>query len=67
VNNIRRKDTHVLIAQIQELLELNTAVRKGAEGSFLFELGGDGGIGNAGVSLGNTGQHRRWTLCLVAD
>lgn len=49
--NIMSRDTHVLIAQIQELLELDTTVRESTEGSLFLELGGDGGIGNTGVSL----------------
>jgi hypothetical protein len=40
------RDTHVLIAQVQELLELDTTVRESTEGSLFLELGGDGGIGN---------------------
>ena len=46
-----RRMTHLLIAQIQELVELNTTVRERTERPLLLELGGEGGVGNFGVGL----------------
>ena len=43
--------THLLIAQIQELVELNTTVRERTERPLLLELGGEGGVGDVSVSL----------------
>lgn len=43
--------THVFIAHIQELVELNATVRKGTECPLLLEVGGDLRVGNGGVSL----------------
>jgi hypothetical protein len=40
------RSTNLLVAEIQELLELNATVRKGTEGSFFLELSGDLGVGN---------------------
>jgi hypothetical protein len=50
-NNTRISNTHLLIAQIQELVQLNSTVRERAEGSLLLEISGDLGIGNRGISL----------------
>ena len=49
-------NTYLLIAQIQELVQLNSTVRERAEGSFLLEISGDLGIGNGGISLQNPGS-----------
>ena len=43
--------THLLIAQIQELVELNTTVRERTERPLLLELSGEGGVGDVSVSL----------------
>ena len=42
---------HLLIAQVKELIELNTTVREGTERPLLLEVGGDLGVGNGGISL----------------
>lgn len=36
--------THLLVAQVQELVELNTPVGEGTEGPPLLEVGGDLGV-----------------------
>ena len=46
-----RRITHLLIAQIQELVELNTTVRERTERPLLLELSGEGGVGDVSVSL----------------
>lgn len=43
--------THVLVGQIQELLELDSTVGEGAERSPLLNVSSDLGIGNVSVSL----------------
>ena len=46
-----KRMTHLLIAQIQELVELNTTVRERTERPLLLELSGEGGVGDVSVSL----------------
>ena len=46
-----RKKTDLFIAQIQELVKLNSTVGEGTEGPLLLEVGGDLRVGNGGVSL----------------
>ena len=41
-----RRITDLLVAEIQELLELNATVREGTESSFFLELSGELGIGS---------------------
>ena len=48
--------THLFVAQIQELVELNTPVRERTEGPLLLEVGGDLGVGNGGISLSSPQQ-----------
>ena len=45
------KVTHLLVAQVQELVKLNSAVGEGAERALLLEVGSDLGVGNGGISL----------------
>ena len=49
--NIRAGYAHLLIAQVKELIELNTTVREGTERPLLLEVGSDLGVGNGGISL----------------
>ena len=42
---------YLLVAQVQELVELNAAVGEGAERPLLLEVGSDLGVGNSGISL----------------
>ena len=49
--DIRSGYAHLLIAQVKELVELNTTVREGTERPLLLEVGGDLGVGNGGISL----------------
>lgn len=44
-------DTHLLVAQVQELIKLNTTVRERAERPLLLEVGGDLGVGDGGIGL----------------
>jgi hypothetical protein len=48
--------THILIAQIQEFLKLDTTVRECAECSLLLELGSHLRVGYVGVSLSKIAQ-----------
>ena len=48
--------TYLLVAQVQELVELNAAVGEGAERPLLLEVGSDLGIGDSGISLANGSQ-----------
>lgn len=41
-----KSPTHVLIAHIQELVKLNSAVREGTEDTLLLHLGSELGVGN---------------------
>lgn len=41
--------THLLIAQVQELVQLDTTVRECAERALLLELSREGGVGDLGV------------------
>ena len=50
-NMDEKRSTHLLVAQVQELVELNPAVGEGAERPLLLEVGSDLGIGNSGISL----------------
>jgi len=43
---ISSRHTDLLVAEIQELLELNATVREGTKGSFFLELRGNMGIGS---------------------
>ena len=43
--------TYLLVAKVQELVELNAAVGEGAERPLLLEVGGHLGVGNGGISL----------------
>ncbi len=43
--------THLLVAEVQKLVELDTTVRERAERPPLLEVGGDLGVGNGGISL----------------
>jgi len=45
--------THLFIAQVEEFLQLNTSVRECPEGSLLFNLSSESGVGNRGISLEN--------------
>ena len=45
------KKTDLFIAQIQELVKLNSTVGEGTEGPLLLEVGGDLGVGNGGIGL----------------
>ena len=51
-----KRMTHLLIAQIQELVELNTTVRERTERPLLLELSGEGGVGDVSVSLQMSSQ-----------
>ena len=51
MNDIETAYAHLLIAQVKELIELNTTVREGTERPLLLEVGGDLGVGNGGISL----------------
>ena len=54
------KATHLLVAQVQELVKLNSAVGEGAERPLLLEVGSDLGVGNSGISLQSEPiQHRQ--------
>lgn len=44
-----RFKTHLLIAQVQELVKLDSTVRERAERPLLLKLGGEGGISDLGV------------------
>ena len=44
-------ETYLLIAQVKELVKLDTTVRERAERPLLLEVGGDLGVGNGGISL----------------
>lgn len=50
-NQINILNTHLLVAQVQELVELNTTVGESTERPLLLEVGGDLGVGNGGISL----------------
>lgn len=50
-NSDDRSVTHLLVAQVQKLVELDSAVRERAERALLLEVGSDLGVGNGGVSL----------------
>lgn len=43
--------THLLVAQVQKLVKLDTAVRERAERPLLLEVGSDLRVGNGGISL----------------
>jgi hypothetical protein len=43
-----REYTHLFIAQVEELLKLNTTVRERTECALLLEVGGDLGVSNFG-------------------
>ena len=57
VNNfaiLHKLHTHLLIAQVQELVKLNPTVGERTERPLLLELGGEGGVGNLGIGLRNS-------------
>ena len=43
--------THLLVAQVKELVKLNPTVGERTERPLLLELGGEGGVGNLGIGL----------------
>ena len=43
--------THLLVAEVEELIELDPTVGERAERPLLLELGGEGGVGDLGVGL----------------
>ena len=45
-DHIQSRGTDLLVVKVQELLELNATVRKGSEGPFFLELGGNSGVGS---------------------
>lgn len=45
--------THVLIGQVEELLEGNSTVGEGPEGPLLLDLGGESGVGNVSLKRFN--------------
>ena len=57
------KKTHLFIAQIQELVKLNSTVGEGTEGPLLLEVGGDLRVGNGGVSL----QQPKHRIVIIAS
>ena len=58
-----RKKTDLFIAQIQELVKLNSTVGEGTEGPLLLEVGGDLRVGNGGVSL----QQPKHQIVIIAS
>jgi len=46
------KFDELLVGEVEELVELDTAVGEGAEGAALLELSSNGGVGNVDVSHG---------------
>lgn len=40
------QSTDLLIAEIQEFIELDATIREGSEGPFFLEVGSDLGVGN---------------------
>ena len=58
-----RKKTDLFVAQIQELVKLNSTVGEGTEGPLLLEVGGDLRVGNGGVSL----QQPKHRIVIIAS
>ena len=54
--------THILIAEIQELVELYSTERECAEGSLLLDLGGESGVGDGGISLDKSSNFQHFFL-----
>ena len=51
MRNFKYELTHLLVAQVQELVKLNPTVGERTERPLLLELGGEGGVGNFGIGL----------------